>query len=210
MDTYDVPPTVYKYHDPGRLTSWLRVAAFAVVAVGAIMLALNIVDWIAAPHGAPTGVAQAIARIFGGILLFASAAYFGLFFFWLFRATANVHALGADVSFAPGWAVGWFIVPIVDLWMSFLVVEELWRASADARDWRRQLAPWLVIHWWAISVAAFVVAFLLRFLIGGGLLGHVAWIIFLGGLIWMAYRFIAISERVCTMQQAQAAPLAFG
>ena len=35
---------------------------------------------------------------------------------WIYRANANVRALGAkDMKFTPGWAVGWYFVPI--LWL---------------------------------------------------------------------------------------------
>jgi hypothetical protein len=72
------------------------------------------------------------------------------FLVWLYRAEVNARALGAqDMMVGPGWAVGWFFVPLCQLVMPFLAVRELWRASATPRDW--QLGAWspFIALWWA-------------------------------------------------------------
>jgi hypothetical protein len=125
-----------------------------------------------------------------------------LFFIWIYRAAANVHAFGADVTFTPGWAVGWFLIPVLDLWMSFLVIEELWRGSAGGRDWRRHAAPWAVIAWWGVLVLAAIAA-ILRALTGGHAVSTVAAAIVAASEIWLSYSFIAIAERVSSMQEVQ-------
>ncbi len=46
-------------------------------------------------------------------ILFVTAAFFLV---WVYRAHANVHALGFnELKFSPGWAVGWWFIPFFNL-----------------------------------------------------------------------------------------------
>ena len=88
------------------------------------------------------------------VLFLSSLSYLvvylgGIFFFfmWLVRANKNARALGArDMEFTPGWMVGWFFVPLANLFKPYEAVEELYLASdpgSDAESWgaRRCRAP---------------------------------------------------------------------
>src|SRR5205809_7873998 len=49
---------------------------------------------------------------------------------WQHRAQANARALTHDgTEFTPGWAVGWWFIPIANLFKPFQTVRELWKAS---------------------------------------------------------------------------------
>lgn len=49
---------------------------------------------------------------------------------WIVRANKNVRAFGADgLRITPGWAVGYFFVPIINLWRPYQAMKDLWRAS---------------------------------------------------------------------------------
>ncbi|WP_169829135.1 DUF4328 domain-containing protein [Tsuneonella mangrovi] len=48
---------------------------------------------------------------------------------WIYQAHANLRAAGIETEFTPGWAVGWFFVPIANLVMPFKVMRELWNCS---------------------------------------------------------------------------------
>src|SRR5947209_8456564 len=53
------------------------------------------------------GAAQVLLRL-------TTVVVFGM---WIYRANHNVRALGArELRYTPGWAVGWFFVPILNLW----------------------------------------------------------------------------------------------
>lgn len=78
------------------------------------------------------------------------------FLVWLNHASANLAALGADGQrFSPGWAVGWWFVPIFWLWRPYQVVKEVWQGSypvtgADGpADWRDTPVSPLLGWWWA-------------------------------------------------------------
>lgn len=54
----------------------------------------------------------------------------------------------------PGWAVGWFFVPLANLAMPFITMRELWKASANPRDWQLERTPLALPLWWACWLAS--------------------------------------------------------
>lgn len=48
---------------------------------------------------------------------------------WIYRAHANLHAAGLEDPYSPGWAVGWFFVPIANLVKPYDAMRELCNAS---------------------------------------------------------------------------------
>ncbi|HEX5938576.1 MAG TPA: DUF4328 domain-containing protein [Actinomycetota bacterium] len=67
---------------------------------------------------------------------------------WQHRSQSNLRAIGRrDLTYTPGWAVGWWLIPIANLWMPFKTVRELWKASGREREWSRS-ATWPVLGWW--------------------------------------------------------------
>src|SRR6478735_11219141 len=50
---------------------------------------------------------------------------------WFYRAGQNVHMAGVKyLNYTPGWYVGWFFIPLVQLVMPLITTIELWKASA--------------------------------------------------------------------------------
>lgn len=102
-------------------------------------------------------IAQAVAFAASGIV----------FLFWLHRAYANLKALGGEPRYSPVWAVAAFVVPVVNLFMPFLILQEVWRASdpetVDAKgakalnivveDSSKSL---LVVVWWGLWLLAVI------------------------------------------------------
>lgn len=56
-----------------------------------------------------------------------------LFCMWIFRANKNARSLGgkAWMKYSPGWSVGWFFIPIANLWKPFQAMREIFNASQD-------------------------------------------------------------------------------
>jgi hypothetical protein len=86
-----------------------------------------------------------------GIFLITAVAWF----LWIHRASSNQRPLGArHVKYSPGWAVGGWFVPVLNLWRPYQVTAEIWRHSAVAARTRagetRVRAPssTLVGIWW--------------------------------------------------------------
>lgn len=57
------------------------------------------------------------------ITVFIATAIF--FLIWLYRVYGNLRSLGAStVEYTPGWAVGWFFVPLANLVIPYKIVHE--------------------------------------------------------------------------------------
>lgn len=149
----------------------------------------------------------ALAKVAGtvsNIWLLIAVLSFILLLVWAFRVAANVHGLGGKVSFEPPWAVGWLIVPVANVWMAFVVIEEIWRASVDAHDWNTHHAPWLVVYWWGAWAAACILGALAYYT--GALPVKIA---YLAAHIMYAYLLGRVVTHVRDLQQAQASRMGF-
>ncbi len=78
-----------------------------------------------------------------------------LFARWVHLASRNAHHLtGGDLRHTPGWAVGWYFVPVATYWKPYQAMREIFRASnPDASDeWRTAPRPNLLPMWWTLWV----------------------------------------------------------
>jgi|RhiMetdeSRZDD1v2_1073273.scaffolds.fasta_scaffold677685_1 hypothetical protein len=89
------------------------------------------------------------------VLMIGVAMVTAIFFLiWIYRAHKNLRALDAtDLKYTPGWAIGGFFVPILNIVRPYQVVAEIWRASApDARRsrgvWTYESTPVFISLWW--------------------------------------------------------------
>jgi hypothetical protein len=78
-----------------------------------------------------------------------------LFLIWIYRAHKNLRALGAsDLKYSPGWAIGGFFVPLVNLVRPYQVVMEIWRSSAPemrgsfGAAWKHEGSSLFIVLWW--------------------------------------------------------------
>jgi Domain of unknown function (DUF4328) len=90
---------------------------------------------------------------------------------WIYQAHKNLPRLGASgLRYSPGWAVGWFFVPIFNLWRPYQVAQEIWKASdprAPAGDaWHSGSGSWVIVGWWAFWIISNIV---------GNLAAHMLW-----------------------------------
>lgn len=92
------------------------------------------------------------ARLTQALVWIAAAV---VFLGWTHRAYRNLPALGAErLAYSPRWAVGAFLVPVLNLVHPYQVVRELWRESHSASDPIPAVPLVLVRWWWALFVAS--------------------------------------------------------
>ncbi|MFC9636333.1 DUF4328 domain-containing protein [Streptomyces mirabilis] len=74
------------------------------------------------------------------------------FVVWLWRARINAELMSGAAAFrrSRSWAVGGWIAPVVNLWVPYQVVSDVWRASAP----RRSVPVTLIKAWWALFIVA--------------------------------------------------------
>ncbi len=77
----------------------------------------------------------------------------------------------AKLSYSPGWAVGSIFLPVANLVIPLLVVQEIWKASDpqtppdDPKAWRKNPLSFLAVFWWIVSVSALVVSLVYLYLL---------------------------------------------
>jgi hypothetical protein len=70
---------------------------------------------------------------------------------WIYLAHQNLPDLGARyLRFTPGWSVGCFFVPIMNLWAPYQAMRELAKASRTPRQWELEDSPPLIFIWWIL------------------------------------------------------------
>jgi hypothetical protein len=78
------------------------------------------------------------------------------FLMWVHRAAKNLRALGAtNLEFTPGWAVGYYFVPILNLFKPYQAMKEIWRESDprlmtySSKGLKEARLPFLFPLWWS-------------------------------------------------------------
>jgi len=95
----------------------------------------------------------------GALELASLIAVVVAFLMWFSRAYKNLASLGASgFRFTPGWAVGAWFVPILNLWRPKQIANDIWRASdpsapaEQASAWREGAIPAVLTTWWIFWV----------------------------------------------------------
>jgi hypothetical protein len=106
------------------------------------------------------GVGSAGQAAYSLLAASAGIAVIVLWLVWQHRSQSNLGALGASgLKHSPGWAVGWWFVPVANFAMPYLTMRELQKASdpaAGAIDWKaHRTSPQLWLWWgaWLASIA---------------------------------------------------------
>jgi hypothetical protein len=69
---------------------------------------------------------------------------------WIHRAYKNLDLFGTEwLQHSPAWAVGSYFVPILNLWVPFRVMKELWCFSGQDPSLP---APALIANWWVLWI----------------------------------------------------------
>lgn len=157
----------HDHHSAYRPASVLvtSITVFMIMNLGTLLVAiwsgsLEIELLTAAKAGAAVSEDQAFGSdrrqaVIGLVQLAIYVSLVVLYSVWVYRANRNARALGArDMTFSPGWCVGWFFVPIMNLFKPYQAVKEIWKASnpSTAGSWQQGESPGLVTLWWALWI----------------------------------------------------------
>jgi hypothetical protein len=146
------------YRSPAFLARVVTAAYVPLIACGLYAIARFVGGIVNGPGDAAYLMS---VRSLDGTLLALQVLGAIAFFAWLHRAESNLPALGEEPG-SPGLAVAYFFIPILNLWMPFSVVSNLWLSGAPApRGDRpgsggavRPQTPHFVLAWWLVSLAS--------------------------------------------------------
>lgn len=147
------PPRTFA-RDPSKLTRILIGFLWAFIVSAVLSAALS---GATIAQGANTFESEELTP-FDLVLLFHASSYIGIyiatavvFLRWIHRAHLNAIGLGATGKrFSPGWAVGWFFIPIANLWKPYQAMKELWQTSSKPEAWESESVPALLGGWWVL------------------------------------------------------------
>lgn len=144
------------------------VAALAVVAIVAAIVFVTEIEQLGALSDRTESFSEFTRRIdlanridslndaFLGITLIVAV----VFIMWMWRAAKNNEALGRQQPrFRPGWAIGGWFIPLANLVIPVLIMQDLWRGSDQSiprGDMRWKIADRsaLVGWWWGLLFAS--------------------------------------------------------
>ncbi len=76
---------------------------------------------------------------------------------WIYVSNRRVREIVADdLKFTPAWAIGWFFVPIANLWKPYQALLEIWRASTGREGWREFDSHPLLGVWWFMHLVCWM------------------------------------------------------
>jgi hypothetical protein len=151
----------YVIKDVAGLARWIRWLLIADVVAGAAAIVSGLMEYkfladIQAGHYSNNPDLTALAETNDLRQTVIVLTQFGLFLvtgtltlIWLYRINANLRASGVNnLSYKPGWSIGSYFVPIVNLWQPFVAMKENWKASGDPLNWQSQDTPAILGWWW--------------------------------------------------------------
>lgn len=68
---------------------------------------------------------------------------------WIYRAAHNARLVRPSMQNSPGWAVGWYFIPVANLWKPYQAMSEIWRISCHPDSWKSVRTPAVMGWWWA-------------------------------------------------------------
>jgi hypothetical protein len=141
--------------DPTGLTKFLQRLLWISVAIACIALVDDVVEFVQVQVGQLTPDQVATNDPIQGILGLLQSGLgivTGITFLkWIYRAYKNIQGFGAEgLRFSPGWAVGYYFIPILSLIRPVQVMSEIWRASDDPKNWSQRSGSWLIVSWWTL------------------------------------------------------------
>jgi hypothetical protein len=146
-------------HKRAMCVVWLLGLGLCIdlLAIGSTMMQIDLLSRahstrVTTQEAAANDVRQGIVGVCQAVVYLGSSVAFLL---WIHRAYRNLPSLRATgLSYSPGWAVGYFFIPIFNLFRPYQVMQEIWQGScshaaydAFGRAVRRGGA--LVGWWWA-------------------------------------------------------------
>lgn len=145
----------YSYTRPLRgLTRFLLVMlwislACEVVRIGSDAMQLSLLgSTYTVEEGTANDARQSVVATVWMVIYFATSIPFLM---WIHRINVNCRGFGAQgMMMSPGWAVGSFFVPILNLFRPYQAMKQVWQVSQDPENWYSQKASGLLGLWWGL------------------------------------------------------------
>jgi hypothetical protein len=160
---YKSPTTAVADHgadDEFRDLTTLTAVVVWLLRIGAALAVLSLwsswlqLDLLSRPFTRAEGAVNDHRELMVGgavsVLMIVTIVIFGR---WIVLAHRNLPALGAQhLEFRPGWAVGYFFIPVLNWWKPYQAMRSLWQSSRSVQRPELQDSPWILPAWWTLWV----------------------------------------------------------
>jgi hypothetical protein len=152
------PTSQHQYRSPNPL-SWFLIGLLGLYGMlTASLLSIDVFltlqpgDAAATAELEPFEVMRLLVLLCTFLVIIFTYTTFG---WWIVRTNKNVRALGAvGLRESPGWALGWFFVPLFCIWRPYIAMKQLWHASHDPAGWAMHGRASFVALWWTLWLAS--------------------------------------------------------
>jgi len=128
---------------------WLMFANALGIVAGMVITGLLYAHALSAQIGELQSTGVLLGAGIGCLRTVVTFASVVSFFVWLHTAYARATRGVADALFTPAASVGWWFVPVANLWMPLQAVRHLWQLSHSGGEWNRVAPPPRIGIWWA-------------------------------------------------------------
>ena len=163
---------VFGFKDPTHLWTWTKRLLYASVAWAVVEIIGNVLEYqiltgiieetypsleFALDAAGASDALQGVLAIVTFMIFLTTGI---LVLKWIYRANYNARQLGAmDMTFTPSWSIGWYFIPVVNLWKPYRAMKEIWHASANPKTWKDQRhTPSLLPWWWCLWIISNMIA----------------------------------------------------
>ena len=138
---------MHAYRDIAGITRAAAISLWVYMALETLFGIARLYAYPASIEGVDTAEGMMIGYTAVATLLSLAIAYV-LVGRWIYRASANAHSLSEAMTISPGWSVGWYFIPIANLFKPYQAMKETWLASHSGAYVDARLLPW----WWGLWI----------------------------------------------------------
>ncbi|MBI1404869.1 MAG: DUF4328 domain-containing protein [Caulobacter sp.] len=161
-------PSGAGFKDPRVLTR-VMIAALGLDLAATAIFIFGLASGAAAPTVIFDGGPFHQALIFiGGSLTWIGWGRLIIMLMWFYRANKNARALSSGLEITPGWAVGFFFIPIMSLYKPYQAISEIWRSAASPYGWKGLDDPAIIRWWWGLYLVSAIVPLVVAMMAGEG------------------------------------------
>ena len=132
-----------------KVMLWIHLGTVLLVLLGDLgQLMITSTGTITVEAAETNDARQGVIGLLYTVVYIATTIVFGR---WIYLANVNCRGFGAaSMQFTPGWAVGSYFVPILNLFRPYQAMKEIWQASSNPRHWHTEKAPGILPTWWTL------------------------------------------------------------
>ena len=146
----------YQYNnDPSSLTKFLKTMLWVFLGVNILSLISDFMQMTLLSAGSfsqAEAESNDVQQRIIGLVYLATFIVTGIAFLkWIYRANSNCHGFGAKgMKFSPGWSIGYYFIPILNLYRPYQAMKEIWKVSKNPGNWQEEIGSPLLGWWFAL------------------------------------------------------------